>query len=799
MTTFLSFRTLAGQVRWGVAALVITGLLLVYLGIKGSSQANQALDNAALAEKLKSALDLSLRGVGEIILTEGSKSSRELTSRASQDVVRLLPEAAKRFPELAKTEKDWPQLSQSIQLILGQKRPTPDNDETMLALGKLSGAVAESVRITQSVAENAEKIAKKEIKKVLQVLIAGSLLFVLLASVSGMLLLRSLRQNLGGDPKAVLHVVRRVAAGDLSCQVQTLPGDSHSLLAEVGRMQAVLNHFQNAQADMAGAHQQGEIDAQMPVASLPGSYGTMAASINSLMQSHLEVQARLLYLIEQYAKGNFDEQMSALPGKKRRISDSACETRQKLADAAQASQSNALMLIENTRIKNALDKCSTNVMIADANLQIIYLNETLSAMLLRNQAALQQHLPGFDASHIIGQHIGLFHADDERQLFDGLNQPYQTQLQLGPLHFGFIATPVVDATQTRVGIVVELRDRSTEVLVETEIDNIVRAAAQGDFSQRLDQGAMDGFFATLATGMNQLLHTSEQGLNQVVNVLSAFAQGDLRPRIDADYAGLFGKLKDSTNSTAENLTQVLSELRNVALQLQTAAEQVSSTANALSQGASEQAVSVELTSTSLGIMSSSIYGNKDNATVTHNIAAQASVEAASGGAAVNQTLAAMRQIAGKIAFVDDIAYQTNLLSLNAAIEAARAGVHGKGFAVVAQEVRKLAERSQGAAKEISDLAQDSVTTAERAGKLLDLIVPGIQKTSELVNQISSVCSEQSRSAAQIETSMTQLNTTTQANASAAEELSATSEELLGHASQIQRSIAFFKTTDSHLS
>jgi methyl-accepting chemotaxis protein len=295
--------------------------------------------------------------------------------------------------------------------------------------------------------------------------------------------------------------------------------------------------------------------------------------------------------------------------------------------------------------------------------------------------------------------------------------------------------------------------------------------------------------------MNQLMGTSEQGLTDVSDLLAAFAAGDLTQRIERDYEGLFGKVKDSANSTADNLTRVIGEVRAAADALTGAANQVSATAQSLSQAASEQAASVEQTSASVEVMSASITQNSDNAKITDGMATKTSKEAIDGGAAVNSTVTAMKQIASKIGIVDDIAYQTNLLALNAAIEAARAGEHGKGFAVVAAEVRKLAERSQEAAKEIGDLAGNSVNTAERAGKLLDEIVPSIQKTSELVQEIAAASAEQSESVVQIGGAMGQLSKATQQNASASEQLAATSEELSGQAEQLQQSIAFFNIGD----
>ena len=439
------------------------------------------------------------------------------------------------------------------------------------------------------------------------------------------------------------------------------------------------------------------------------------------------------------------------------------------------------------------------VRIADQSGTLVYVNHALHDVFRRDQLAFKKHIPDFDPDHIVGRSVGIFYADSQaalRQLAD-LSGTRRSQLDLGGRLYRLITTAVLSEDGRRLGTVGQWDDITDQAAAEDEVNELVRTAGQGDFSLRLSSVGKSGFFANLATGMNQLMHNSEQGLNDLAQLLEALAKGDLTQKIERDYTGLFGQLKDSANTMSSSLTRVLSEVHAAADALTGAADQVSSTAQSLSQAASEQAASVEQTTATMDAISVSISRNSDNARVTDGMARKASGEAVDGGQAVSDTVSAMKQIAAKIGIVDDIAYQTNLLALNAAIEAARAGEHGKGFAVVASEVRKLAERSQEAAKEIGDLAIHSVSTAERAGKLLEEIVPRVQQTSALVQEISAACAEQSESVVQINGAMGQLGKATQQNAAASEELAATSEELSSQAAQLQQSIGFFKTGVVH--
>ena len=377
---------------------------------------------------------------------------------------------------------------------------------------------------------------------------------------------------------------------------------------------------------------------------------------------------------------------------------------------------------------------------------------------------------------------------------------------------------------------VEQVRRNLKALIE-DARMLAGAAVEGRLDTRADASRHAGDFRVIVQGVNDTLDAVIGPLNVTAEYVDRISKGDIPAKITDTYQGDFNEIKNNLNQLVDSMNTVtriaqeiaggnltvrvekrseqdelmmalanmVEDLTKIAANLQDAAEyvaggseQISSGSQQMSQGATEASASVEQISSSMEEMNSTVSQNADNARQTAAIAEKSARDAQEGGASVVDTVKAMKAIAEKIGIIEDIARQTNMLSLNAAIEAARAGDAGKGFAVVAAEVRKLAERSQTAAKEIIGLSSTSVDVAEKAGKLIEDIVPGIQKTAELVQEINASSAEQAEGIKQVTKAIEQLDQVVQQNASATEEMSSTSEELAAQAEQLQEAAAFFK-------
>jgi len=319
-----------------------------------------------------------------------------------------------------------------------------------------------------------------------------------------------------------------------------------------------------------------------------------------------------------------------------------------------------------------------------------------------------------------------------------------------------------------------------------KVIGLSQAVAIGDLNQRVEIKTNDEI-KDLVDNFNAM----SGNLRATAEMADQISQGDLtirpQPLSDKDTLGI------ALEQMVDRLRGVVADAMSAAENVSAGSQELSASSEQLSQGATEQASAAEQASASMEEMASNIKQNADNAAQTEKIARQSSKDAETSGEAVQRAVGAMRTIADKIGIVQEIARQTDLLALNAAVEAARAGEHGKGFAVVASEVRKLAERSQTAAAEISAVSSDTVKTAQEAGEMLTRLVPDIRKTAELVSEISAACREQDIGASQINEAIQQLDKVTQQNAGASEQMSATSEELAAQAEELQTSIAFFRT------
>ncbi|RBP78847.1 methyl-accepting chemotaxis sensory transducer [Shewanella putrefaciens] len=463
------------------------------------------------------------------------------------------------------------------------------------------------------------------------------------------------------------------------------------------------------------------------------------------------------------------------------------------------------------RILEALNNTSTNVMIADANRTIIYMNRSVETMLRHSESEIRQALPHFSVDKILGSSMDIFHRNPAHQasLLDKLDRKYESLIKVASCHFRLTASPIVSKEGERLGTVVEWLDRTIEVQTEQEISRIVTAAAAGDFSQRAETDGKQGFFLMLANNLNSLIETSERGLQDVARVLMALADGDLTTRIYNDYEGTFDDLKNYSNQTAEKLSFMIQDIQRAADTINTASAEIAQGNADLSSRTEEQASSLEETSASMEELTGTVKLNADNASRANALASKAAEVAVDGGELIQQVVQTMasinesaRKIADIIGVIDGIAFQTNILALNAAVEAARAGEQGRGFAVVASEVRSLAQRSANAAKDIKALISDSVSKIEsgnslvgKSGDTMKEIVIAIKRVNDIMAEIASASNEQAIGIDEISKAVVQMDEMTQQNAALVEEAAAAAESMQSQAQQLSDSVASFRVDD----
>ncbi len=462
---------------------------------------------------------------------------------------------------------------------------------------------------------------------------------------------------------------------------------------------------------------------------------------------------------------------------------------------------------ENSRIKSALDNCTTNMMVSDADYNIVYVNETMKEMLLGNESSMKEDLPNFDARSIIGTNIDTFHKNPahQRGMLDRLVSAFETSITIGGRFYELIASPVTDDEGERIGTVVEWADVTAERNIEQEIDTVVSAAAAGDFSTKLELEGKEGFMLGLSKSINGLSETVSSAMVDVGEALSALSEGNLTQRITKDYQGLFDTLKTNVNNTCDQLTGIVGDITMASTEVNNAAQEINEGTMDLSQRTEQQASNLEETAAAMEEMASTVKQNAENAQQANQLSISARDVAQKGGEVVGEVVDAMTRIEGSsqkisdiIGVIDEIAFQTNLLALNAAVEAARAGDAGKGFAVVAAEVGTLAQRSSQAAKDIKGLINDSgsqvkdgVRLVGDAGESLTEIVDSIKRLSDIVSEIAAASDEQSTSISEINRSVSQMDEMTQQNSALVEENAAASRTLQEQSESMKERISFF--------